>query len=125
VTIPRTFFVLSSYFLFPGITLRSLNGTFHTHLHFFMVTEKARNLLSCNLRMEKALQTVCEESSQSEIPTTATKSLHLISGAATLPVSTILKGIPKALLEKVCAFQNVCCIVLDFIIGSQCISYSV
>lgn len=69
------------------------------------VLEKARNLFSCNLRMEKALQTVCEESSQSEIPTTLTKSPHLISGPATLPVSTILKGIPKALLEKIRAKQ--------------------
>jgi hypothetical protein len=69
-----------------------------------MVAEKARNLFSCNLRMEKALQTVCEESSQSKIQTTPTKSLHLISGPSTSPVSTMLKGIPKALLEKVCVF---------------------
>ncbi|PNF24958.1 hypothetical protein B7P43_G09163 [Cryptotermes secundus] len=69
------------------------------------VLEKARNLFSCNLRMEKALQTVCEKSSQSEIPATPTKSLPLISGSATSPVSTILKGIPKALLEKIRARQ--------------------
>jgi hypothetical protein len=57
--------------------------------------------------MEKVLQSVCEESSQSEILTTPTKSPHLISGSATSPVSTLLKGIPKAILEKVCALQNI------------------
>lgn len=68
-----------------------------------MVTEKAKNVLNCNLRMEKALQTVSEESARSEIPLTPTKSLNTVSGAATSPISTMLKGIPKALLEKVCA----------------------
>jgi hypothetical protein len=72
-----------------------------------MVAEKAKNLFSCNLRMEKALQTVCKESSQSDIQTTPTKSVHLISGTAASPVSTLLKGVPKALLEKVCVLQNV------------------
>jgi hypothetical protein len=69
--------------------------------------------------MEKALQTVSEESSRSEIQTTPTKSQNRMSGAATSPISAMLKGIPKALLEKVCAFQNVSYIVLDFIIGSS------
>jgi hypothetical protein len=77
--------------------------------------EKARNVFNCNLRMEKALQTVSEESCQSETPATPTKSLNT-SGAATSPISTLLKGIPKALLEKVCAYQNVSCIVFDFVI---------
>jgi hypothetical protein len=56
--------------------------------------------------MEKALQTV-SESSQSEVPTTPTKSLHNISDPPSSPISTMLTGIPKALLEKVCTFQYV------------------
>jgi hypothetical protein len=78
--------------------------------------EKSRNLFSCNLRMEKALQTV-SESSQSEVPTTPTKSLHSVSDPAASPISKMLAGIPKALLEKVCKIQHVWCIVLGFVIG--------
>jgi hypothetical protein len=106
VTTSRTYFILTSDFLLPGIISRSVDGTFHT-FKFFVVTEKARNLLNCNLRMEKALRAVSEESGRSEITTTPTKSLDIISGPATSPVSTMLKGIPKALLEKVYALQNV------------------
>lgn len=79
----------------------------------FVFAEKAKNIFSCNLRMEKALQTVSEESSRLEVPSTPTKSLNTMSGAATSPISTMLKGIPKALLEKVCIFQNVSCIMLS------------
>jgi len=90
----------------------------------FLFAEKSRNLFSCNLRMEKALQVV-SESSQSEVPTTPTKSLRSISDPASSPISTMLTGIPKALLEKVCTVQHVWCIVLEFVTGLSCICYLV
>ena len=93
-------------------------------LQGFLFAEKSRNLFSCNLRMEKALQTV-SESSESEVPTTPTKSLHNSSDHAMLPISTMLAGIPKALLEKVCTIQHVWCIVLGFVTGLSCICYLV
>ena len=90
----------------------------------FLFAEKSKNLFSCNLRMEKALQAV-SESSQSDVPTTPTKSLHNISDSASSPISTMLTGIPKALLEKVCTVQHVWCIVLEFVTGLSCICYLV
>jgi hypothetical protein len=67
--------------------------------------------------MEKALQAV-SESIESEV---STKSLHNTSDPASSPTSTMLAGIPKALLEKVCTIQHVWCIVLDFVTGLFCI----
>lgn len=90
----------------------------------FLLAEKSRNLFSCNLRMEKALQAV-SESSQLEVPTTPTKSLHNISDRPSSPISTMLAGIPKALLEKVCTVQHVWCIVLEFVTGFSSICYLV
>jgi len=74
--------------------------------------------------MGKALQAV-SESGQSEVPTTPTKSLHNISDPASSPISTMLTGIPKALLEKVCTVQHVWCIVLEFVTGFSFIGYLV
>jgi hypothetical protein len=74
--------------------------------------------------MEKALQAV-SESSQSEVPTTPTKSLHNVSDPASSSVSTILTGIPKALLEKVCTVQHIWCNILEFVTGLPCICYLV
>ncbi|XP_069701256.1 DNA replication factor Cdt1 [Periplaneta americana] len=69
------------------------------------VLEQARNLINCNLRMEKALQTTAEESSRIEPPTTPNKLISNNSQPKISPVSSLLKGVPKALLEKVRAKQ--------------------
>ena len=58
-------------------------------------TEKAKNLFNCNQRMEKALKLVSEQSTPTESPKTPNK-------VNVPPVPDLLKGIPKALLEKVC-----------------------
>ena len=71
--------------------------------------------------MEKALQ-AASASSQSEVPTTPTKSLNNISDPTSSPISTMLTGIPKALLEKVCTVQHIWCIELKFVRG---LSYQV
>ncbi|KAJ9580268.1 hypothetical protein L9F63_004081, partial [Diploptera punctata] len=53
------------------------------------VLEKAKNLFNCNQRMEKALKLVSEQSNKIESPKKDVS-----------PVPDLLKGIPKALLEK-------------------------
>ncbi|PSN40984.1 hypothetical protein C0J52_11001 [Blattella germanica] len=57
------------------------------------VLARAKNLFNCNQRMEKALQMVSEEASKTDTPKSPAKT-------ETSPVSKLLKGIPKGLLEK-------------------------
>ena len=61
---------------------------------------KAKNLFNCNQRMEKALKLVSEQSSNVEPP--KTPKIEEVS-----PVPDLLKGIPKALLEKVSIVWNI------------------
>lgn len=61
------------------------------------VLERARSLFNCNTRMEKALERLKQMQEK--------KPAEEIKPAVTVPVTSALKGIPKALLEKIRAKQ--------------------
>nr|CAD7589401.1 unnamed protein product [Timema genevievae] len=63
------------------------------------VLDRAKNLFSYNQRMEKALENVIEDSSKTE------NAIKSKSDQSDSPLSAALKGLPKALLQKVRAKQ--------------------
>lgn len=85
----------------------------------YFTLAKSRQLFSCNPRMEKALQSVAAQSSSEpanvnvEVVDPPSKPINPPSPTKPSQITSALKGIPPALLEKVLHFQPYYCHLLN------------